>query len=409
MKIKIIVLALSTCFALTACNDDKKTEHNKNKYAVDFTKSEPAPSKPSVPASAPTPTPSAVPIAPTNQVQPATASSTPAQSTQKSRRDRSTTTASALAEFNSGNYFHALVMTSEGFVSHPYRDNMGWALAYGWNISLNGQGANRGYATKAGLDKSTVEKIASMGISKGGKPNLDATPQPGISINPQQGLVVVDEMKKPSETAAIAWLGASTWNKLKSNQQAVLVDHFYRLGAGGAKQYSTMQKAVRNYANNPTDENSQKVAQTFVYKYRIKIGDTWQVKQDKRATALLGSLWLNPEAFSSMLSNKPISASASQTLQKVASYGNMKIDTSKPISQQLDEQDELDKLIDEMEAQGKKVEYQPVVNDKPIIPTFEEQKQEEKPKAKAPANNGCVKVNAQVWKCPPGVIPPELQ
>ncbi|MBY0292200.1 MAG: hypothetical protein K2W92_02795 [Alphaproteobacteria bacterium] len=407
MKIKIIVLAISACFVLTACNEDKKTEQNKPKYSIDLSKPEPAPPT-VIPASAPTPTPPVETPAP-SQVQPPVVA--PEQTPQKGRRDRGTSTASALTEFNNGNYFHSLVMTSEGFVNRPYRDNMGWALAYGWNITMNGQSANRAYATKAGLDKSTVEKIAQISIAKGGKPNLEATPQPGININPQQGLVIVDEMKKPSEAAAIAWLGASTWDKLKPNQHAVLVDHFYRLGGGGAKQYTTMQKAVKAYAVNPTEENSQKVAQTFVYKYRIKIGEEWQVKQDKRATALLGSLWLNPEAFSSMLSNKPISASASQTLQKVASYSNLKIDTTKSVSQQLDEQDELEKLITQMEAEGKKVEYQPMVNEKPIIPTFEEQKLEVKPQqqAKALPNNGCVKVNQQVWKCPAGVIPPELQ
>lgn len=412
MRINIIALAISTCFVLTACNEDKKPEDtNKSKYAVDFTKSEPAPSTPAIaPATTPTPTVAEVPNSTETLPQQVSQTQTAPQPQSKSRRDRSTTTASALAEFNSGNYFHALVMTSEGFVSRPYRDNMGWAIAYGWNMTLNGQSANRTYATKAGLDKSTVDKIASMGISKGGKPNLEASPLPGLVINPQQGLAVLDEMKKPSEAAAIAWLGSSTWNKLKSNQQAVLVDHFYRLGGGGAKQYTTMQKAVRNYAVSPTDENSQKVAQTFVYKYRIKVGDEWQVKQDKRATALLGTLWLNPEAFSSMLSNKPISASATQVLQKVATYSNLKIDSSKPITQQIDDQDDLDKLIDAQEALGKKVEYQPIVNDKPIIPTFEEQKSEVKAEAKPKAlpNNGCVKVNQQVWKCPPGIIPPEL-
>ncbi|HCB1595199.1 TPA: hypothetical protein MYP09_001413 [Citrobacter farmeri] len=410
MKLKIIPLLIISCFALTACNEDKKKEESASSgfsFSPVATKETPKTeqaTQPQPPIEAPQKAPEAQPGA--------TPGSTPtnaATGSGNSRKDRDRSTTSALAEFNKGEFFHSLVMTSEGYVSHPYRDNLGWALGYGWNITMNGQSANRTYAAKAGLDKPTTEKIAVMGIAKGGKPNLEANPQPGIAITQPQALSVVDQMRKPCEEAAINWIGSDAWKKLKPNQQAVLIDHFYRLGIGGAKQFTTMQKAVKTYAANPTEENSQKVAQTFVYKYRIKIGDAWQVKQDKRATTLLGSLWMNSEAFSSMLSNKPISASASQTLQKVASFSNIKIDTTKPLAQQIDEQDELDKLIDQMEAQGQKVEVQPMVNDKPITPVFEEAKVEEKPKAKAPANNGCVKVNAQVWKCPPGVIPPELQ
>lgn len=408
MKLKIIPLLIVSCFALTACNDDKKKEESASSgfsfspvATKEAPKSEPATT--SAPSEQPQKAPETQPGA-----EPSPTTTQPATGSGNSRKDRDRSTTSALAEFNKGEFFHSLVMTSEGFVSRPYRDNLGWALGYGWNITMNGTNSNRTYASKAGVDKATTEKIAVMGIAKGGKPNLEATPQPGINITQPQALSVVDQMRKPCEEAAINWIGADAWKKLKPNQQAVLIDHFYRLGIGGAKQFTTMQKAVKAYANNPTEENSQKVAQTFVYKYRIKVGDKWEVKQDKRATTLLGSLWMNSEAFSSMLSNKPISASASQTLQKVASFSNIKLDTSKSITQQIDEQDELDKLIDQMEAEGKKVEVQPMVNDKPITPVFEEAKVEVQPKAKAP-NNGCTKVNAQVWKCPPGVIPPELQ
>ena len=55
-----------------------------------------------------------------------------------------------------------------------------------------------------------------------------------------------------------------------------------------------------------------------------------------------------------------------------------------------------------------------IKNDTAIVPSHKDVpvKAKQVPKVEKiekPKNNGCVKVHDVVWKCPPGVIPPELQ
>jgi|GEM_PF-3457336 len=240
----------------------------------------------------------------------------------------------ALAEAAKGNWYSSIVAEVEGWRGKAYRDNLGLAIGFGWNIGQQSRARNTELATGIGMSSADAAELARYsGIQQ-------PTSFPNVQITPEQGSQAVMLMREQYE-APMRKLVPS-FASLKKNEQDALVYHAYKVGGGGAAKYRSMLSALKTYSANPTEENKLKVADTFTYKYTLN-GKEYT---DARSKLYLAALFTSPEAYMYLLGTKPAPADFNQ----VAQLAKQKIDTSKPAEAQV--QDDFGNAKEELMKKG---------------------------------------------------------
>lgn len=247
--------------------------------------------------------------------------------------------------FGQGKYWESLVAQVEGYRASPYRDNIGVAIGYGYNASYQSRPTNR----RAGLEAIGSEQAAQTleGLTK----NFDPPSLPAIQVNPEQAMGMSLLLKPGYEDPMRAWIPG--FEKLKPNQQAVLVYHAYKTGAGfrdknktqpigGATTYSVLKAKIAAMLANPTEENTRAAGAQFQYKYTVR-GET---KTDTRSTVYMQALWSDPEAYGQLIGGKASSFVA--TLPEFKGSGKSSIGDS-------DIADPMGEVKLEMERTGKRI------------------------------------------------------
>lgn len=236
--------------------------------------------------------------------------------------------------FGQGKYWESLVAQVEGYRASPYRDNIGVAIGYGYNASYQTRPTNR----RAGLEAIGNEQAAQTleGLTK----NFNPPSLPAIQVNPEQAMGMSLLLKPSYEGPMRAWIPG--FEKLKPNQQAVLVYHAYKVGAGGATKYGTLKAKIAAMLANPTEENTRAAGAQFQYKYTVR-GET---KTDTRSTVYMQALWSDPEAYGQLIGGKASSFVA--TLPEFKGSGKSSIGDS-------DIADPMGEVKIEMERTGKRI------------------------------------------------------
>ena len=250
----------------------------------------------------------------------------------------------AIQEIEKGNPYTSSVSEVEGFRSKPYSDvGQGFSVGNGWNMSFQSPKSNHDWASQAGIAEPMIKNIVAVsGHMQGAVPS-------GIDITPAQATSVAMAMKPTFEQPAIKLFGASTWNKLKDNQKAVLVYHIEKVGPGGAAKYKGLIKSVQTYANSPTEANGQEVVSHITYGYKIKYPDgSFKQMEDHRSQLFMGALFLDPQQYRYLLGK----AAAPTAFTGTAKAAGFSIDTTKPADAQVQAQDDFNKALDQIADSG---------------------------------------------------------
>ena len=275
--------------------------------------------------------PSSSPI-PMNQAKPAASSDSPVKYI---ANDSSISRRIAIAQASQGDYYESIVSEVEGFRSHLYNDNIGYAIGNGWNVSL--QSAETNQRVTQGIGLSPEDSMALAALSGMQKPHA----LPGVAITPEQATKAAQLMRGQFEQPIRKLV--PSFDHLKPNEQAALVYHAYKVGGGGAAKYTGMLSALKSYDSNPSEANRMKVAESFTYTYRMN----GKVFTDSRSKLYLAALFTSPEAFSYLLGT----TQAPSNFSGIAKLANQKIDTSKPADGQV--QDDFGRAKEELLKQGK--------------------------------------------------------
>lgn len=236
--------------------------------------------------------------------------------------------------FGQGKYWESLVAQVEGYRPNFYRDNKGVAVGYGFNASFQTRPTNR----RAGLEAIGSEQAAQTLESLSNR--FDLPTLPAIQVNPEQAMGMSLLLKPSYEDPMRAWIPG--FEKLKPNQQAVLVYHAYKTGAGGATKYGTLKTKIAAMLANPTPENTREAGAQFQYKYTVR----GEVKTDTRSTVYMQALWNDPEAYGQLIGGKASSFVA--TLAEFKGSGKSSVSDS-------DIDDPIGEVKIEMERTGKRI------------------------------------------------------
>lgn len=191
-----------------------------------------------------------------------------------------------------GRYFESIVAQLEGFRAHPYRDNIGVAIGWGFNASHQTQATNR----KAGIEVLGSPQAAAALMSLTGQ--MSPPVLPAIAVTPEQGMAMSLMLKPQYEDPMRAWIPG--FDQLKEHQKSVLVYHAYKTGGAGAAKYTTLKAKIAVMLANPTPENTRDAGSHFQYTYLLGK----ERKTDTRSTVYMQALWNDPQAYADLIGGK---------------------------------------------------------------------------------------------------------
>lgn len=257
------------------------------------------------------------------------------------KNDKNVARKVAIEQYNNSNFYESIVSEVEGYRPTFYNDNIGYAIGNGWNVSFHSEANNYRLARAIGLTDDDAKKLASLSEHK------KVSPLPKVELTPNQAQKAATELRETYESSIRQEIGEQNYQKLAPHQKAALSYHVYKVGGAGAKKYKTLNGNLKTYIKNPTQENALKVAENFTYKYKMN----GKVYEDKRSTLYLASLFVDPKSYGYLLGTLPAPANFS-SISKVA---KQKIDTSKPVDDQID--NEFEKVKEQMIMEGKEFEF----------------------------------------------------
>jgi len=222
----------------------------------------------------------------------------------------------------------------EGFRPTPYYDNIGVAIGFGWNMSMQSAQTNRSLATGIGLPNPMIESIVAISNQPEGKTRPQAT------VSPDQGLEAVQLMRNQFEEPMKKLVPG--YDKLAQHQKDTLTYHAYKVGPGGAAKYKVMLSKLQTYIQSPTEQNKLEVAKTFTYKYKLN----GKVMEDKRSSLYLAALFDSPQSYQYLLGT----TTAPKSFQAVAKAVEVKVDSNKPAEGQV--QNELENYREQLLEKG---------------------------------------------------------
>ncbi|PRZ42895.1 hypothetical protein [Paraburkholderia fungorum] len=326
-RIPTILLLSSLSLALAGCHDKKEETPPTTKVQSPVpavVKEAPIAVSASIPASSPSPASQAV-----------------APKSKPTFSQANGTGNLAQEMFDKGDYAMSIVAYCEGYVSHFYPDNKGYAIAFGLNDSLQTKGNMSNLAKPIISEQDQYQAfVAQAGV-------MQLLPESRIvSLTPEQAIAFVRAMRAQFDSPAKKSLG-DLYNKLSQNQKDALMYHSYK--TGGFSKYAGLVSALKKYAQEQNDANLKEVLEHIHYSYQL----AGKTIQDPKGTLMIQALFTSPEAYGAIIGKNP------QKLKdlKVAlpALAENHIDTNQPIAPQVDAIDKVGQLNEQAFVEGKKL------------------------------------------------------
>ena len=228
----------------------------------------------------------------------------------------------------------ALIATGEGFRPTLYKDNIGQAIGFGWNVSMQSAHTNR--VLGEALDLPISQQAAMMGagsinphhgtkfvrhglkmvaVHDAGAANHARSETEAVNLSPQRAMQASLLLAEGFRADVIKTIdlqikhgftddrnhkkhsrfhsGQELFDSLSREEQAALVYHAYKVGGGGYAKYHGLGNALQAYAELPPDQRSHeeacRVTQHISYSYVLD----GVKKMDLRAQALVGAMWMS--------------------------------------------------------------------------------------------------------------------
>lgn len=224
-------------------------------------------------------------------------------------------------QFKKGNMFLALASMAEGYRKGVYADNRGVAVGFGHNLSYQSKTTNKNIYSMFTKDQSVIDAAMSItGVMDGSAlpaaitKKVDVTPQQAAQSTQVLGYLfradmpkVIGEQAKVGSVKARQYMrdnsitptefGEKVLTELANNEQGAMLEHTYKVGAGGLAKYKGLINSLVEYHFDKTPQLAEKTASHFTYKYTIN----GQVKEDVRASALIINMFLNKNGFAHII------------------------------------------------------------------------------------------------------------
>lgn len=272
----------------------------------------------------------------------------------------------AQKQHKEGEFLLSLASEAEGFRSTIYNDNIGFAFGNGWNISMQNEKYNTKIANMISKDNVFINKISVLSGKISDRPisgdynSVRISPQNAIQVTAymaenfknegvlkhlSRALSQNSEFKKQPGTVEEKTL--DFYNKLEANERAAINYHAYKVGSAGFGKYKTLLTSIVEYGykENKTTADKQKVAEGFTYSY-IMNGER---KNDIRASALVGSMFMSPLAFGHIIKTN---VAPRETLASVPQFKSNNVNIDSP---ELNIPDPVGEYRAELEAKGAQI------------------------------------------------------
>lgn len=182
--------------------------------------------------------------------------------------------------------FLALLGKAEGSSYKFYLDNKGFATGYGYNPTQNDEAYNKAILKFAEVDPDTIDTIVKVS-GKYKNVQLKEVPSEISRINFSEKqikkmaifakrsyeedflIVFKEKMDDKHFSDKKQKILINRYQMLTDEQKAVLIHMTYKVGQPGLAHYNTFFNDLINYLNNPTLQTQEKVANDFVYHYKL--------------------------------------------------------------------------------------------------------------------------------------------
>lgn len=342
-KLSLVIMTAVSVLSLTACNDDKKEKELTVEEKIALLEKQKLAQQKPVEAPKATTVVEQPKTEVKEEVKNTTVATKPEDKVYKLslKNSYSLSKQSAIDSFNNKDYQMAIESLTEGLVLKPYRDNIGCAIGFGYNYYFRTKNEVSSVFSSANVNSGVTDTIKAVS-NKNESCIVNAT----ITAENARSIAKTDTEKnfKPGVIKLVG--GDSNWSKLSSHEQQTLLYFPQKMGLGGAQKFKTLWASLKDYANNKTDANRQKILNAMVVKYKIKDKDgNWVQKTDTRSHLLMSAMFTSPETFASILGT---SGADTGSFVKVAKAVKVNIDSSKNIEEQVNENDDLNKTLSQI-------------------------------------------------------------
>ncbi|MDO5943342.1 hypothetical protein [Burkholderia cepacia] len=245
----------------------------------------------------------------------------------------------AVSAFEAKNYFGSIVATVEGWRPNFYPDNIGSAVAFGYNVGMQQKASVKNVMDKSGVASSDTNKIMYL-VGDKGHPKLPSAAE--FSMSEEQGLKNIEVLKETIyEKTARAALGKD-FDRLKPWQQAVATYHVYK--TGNYANWKSLTYAIKKCAATNGEDKTVcgQAAQQFTYSYMLN----GQRVKDTRSNTYMAALFQDPEAYAYLIGVGGVPVD----MPKVNKNLETKIDTKSDVkpAEQIEAHDDFNPLKDVM-------------------------------------------------------------
>lgn len=215
-------------------------------------------------------------------------------------------------------YFLALVSQAEGFKPGIYKDNKGFALGNGWNLTKQSPKYNKELAQAVFHESKIVNTLSDMSEQS---PKAVTTKQiEAVSIAPQQALQItyligekirkeyvipgisqVIQKNQQIDKALADKISSKVFNNLKKNEQEAIVYHAYKCGGNSFLKFNNLITKLVDYSLKKNIKK-ESIIEEFNYSYKID-----GVKYlDKQSQEIVGAMFMGPQHFALASKINPI-------------------------------------------------------------------------------------------------------
>lgn len=242
-------------------------------------------------------------------------------------------------------YFLALASQAEGFRSNIYKDNQGWAIGNGWNLTKQSPQYNRSLAQAVFSDKKTIDTLTHMS-SKSEKP-VTMAQMKAVEIGPQKALQVTyligENIKKEYVIPGISQviqrnhkieepiadkIAQKVFNNLKKNEQDTLIYHAYKCGGYSFLKFNKLITKVVDYSLKRKPVTKESIIAEFNYSYKLN----GKKVLDKQSQELVGSMFLGPQHFAQVTNIKTMSFDVKNEVKNIKMAASTPLKVTKPTS-----------------------------------------------------------------------------
>lgn len=211
---------------------------------------------------------------------------------------------------NRKDYFLSICVYCEGFSSNLYKDNKGFAIGLGYNLSMQSEEKNKYYLKHIFTKQEHIDFLSSL--SGKNHNDIKLNDYKHLKISPEQGFYLAKLMEQQIEKEI--FLGISKHiekkflqnsviakkqsmdllKKLTNNEMAALKYHMYKIGYNNFLKYENLLNSLyktKIYQIGKTEDSSK----YFIYKY--KKDNTWF--RDSHAETMIQSMFLSDKEFAS--------------------------------------------------------------------------------------------------------------